>query len=180
MNGIKLNPKSLWLTKTFAWLIILLLTGFHSSGQTFRTLHIFGSPPAPGGPLVEGPDGTLYGTTTGGGTSGVGSIFKVRPDGSSFAHIYSFAGKGDGLNPNGNLVLSGNTLYGTALGGSLGSGSVFKLNTDGTGFANLYIFSTVSGPANQLELTNRDGSGPSGGLILLNGALYGTTSEGGA
>jgi uncharacterized repeat protein (TIGR03803 family) len=65
------------------------------------------------------------------------------------------------------------------LGGSLGSGSVFKLNTDGTGFANLYNFSMVSSPTSQLELTNRDGSGPSGGLVLLNGALYGTTSEGG-
>ena len=39
------------------------------------------------------------------------------------------------------LILSGNTLYGTARsGGSSGNGTVFALNTDGTGFTNLHSF----------------------------------------
>src|SRR5215831_8307035 len=46
----------------------------------------------------------------------------------------------DGANPNVS-ILSGNTLYGTAIqGGSGGSGTVFKVNTDGTGFVTLHSF----------------------------------------
>ena len=39
------------------------------------------------------------------------------------------------------LILSGNTLYGTASsGGSSGDGTVFAVNTDGTGFTTLHSF----------------------------------------
>ena len=39
------------------------------------------------------------------------------------------------------LILSGNTLYGTAYyGGSAGNGTVFALNTNGTGFTTLHTF----------------------------------------
>ena len=45
----------------------------------------------------------------------------------------------DGAYPDGTLVLSGNTLYGTAYGGgSAGNGTVFAVNTNGTGFTNLH------------------------------------------
>ncbi len=41
----------------------------------------------------------------------------------------------EGANPNAGLILSNNTLYGTAAaGGSSGAGTVFAVNTDGTGF----------------------------------------------
>jgi prepilin-type N-terminal cleavage/methylation domain-containing protein/prepilin-type processing-associated H-X9-DG protein len=41
---------------------------------------------------------------------------------------------GDGVNPYAGLILSDNTLYGTAAnGGSSGAGTVFKVKTDGTG-----------------------------------------------
>ena len=47
----------------------------------------------------------------------------------------------DGAYPHAGLILSGNTLYGTAYGGgSSGNGTVFAVNTDGTGFTNLYSF----------------------------------------
>src|SRR6266567_268132 len=47
----------------------------------------------------------------------------------------------DGANPSGNLILSGNILYGTASqGGSWGYGAVFAVNADGTGFTNLHSF----------------------------------------
>ena len=50
------------------------------------------------------------------------------------------------LVPYGGLILSGNTLYGTAqYGGSSGNGTVFAVNTDGTGFTNLYSFTAISG-----------------------------------
>src|SRR5215831_4231023 len=76
----------------------------------------------------------------------------------------------DGANPNGGLLLSNNTLYGTAYsGGSSGYGSVFAVNTDGTGFTNLHSFTGGS-----------DGANPIGGLILSSNTLYGTTANGGS
>jgi uncharacterized repeat protein (TIGR03803 family) len=68
------------------------------------------------------------------------------------------------------LILSGNTLYGTAeQGGTNSVGTVFKVNTDGTEFAVLYTFSN-----------SPDGAGPQAGLILAGNTLYGTTEGGGA
>src|SRR5712691_6052446 len=77
---------------------------------------------------------------------------------------------GDGANPSAGLILSGDTLYGTATyGGSSGWGTVFALNLDGAGFTNLYNF-TGDG----------DGANPSASLILSNNVLYGTASSGGS
>ncbi len=70
---------------------------------------------------------TLYGTTFGGGTSSNGTLFAINTDGSGFTNLYSFTGGGDGANPQTDLVLSGNTLYGTAAsGGTSGNGTVFS------------------------------------------------------
>jgi len=121
----------------------------------------------------------LYGTTEQGGHSGAGTIFAINTDGTGFTILYSFTGGSDGGHPNDALILSGNTLYGTArYGGSSGYGTVFALNTDGTGFTNLYDFSTASGNAGNAG-TNSDGAFPDGGLILAGNTLYGTTEWGG-
>jgi uncharacterized repeat protein (TIGR03803 family) len=67
------------------------------------------------------------------------------------------------------LVLSGNTLYGTAFGGgSSGNGTVFALNTDGTGFTNLHSFN------------GSDGANPQAGLVPSSNTLYGTAYQGGS
>jgi uncharacterized repeat protein (TIGR03803 family) len=67
------------------------------------------------------------------------------------------------------LILSGNTLYGTAtIGGTGFAGTVFTLSTDGTGYTNLYNFTGGD-----------DGSEPYGSLILSENILYGTTFGGG-
>ena len=76
----------------------------------------------------------------------------------------------DGANPYAGLILSGNTLYGTACGGgSSGNGTVFAVNTDGTGFTNLHSFTHLVLPG-----TNSDGANPYAGLILSGNTLYGT------
>src|SRR5438093_686676 len=70
----------------------------------------------------------------------------------------------EGANPNAGLILSNNTLYGTAAdGGSSGHGTVFAVNTDGTGFRILHDFTGGS-----------DGANPWSGLIFSGNALYGT------
>jgi uncharacterized repeat protein (TIGR03803 family) len=71
---------------------------------------------------------TLYGTTPFGGTSGNGTVFTIKTDGTGFTTLHNFTGGADGANPSAGLVLSGNTLYGTEGGGSSGNGTVFSLS----------------------------------------------------
>src|ERR1019366_5829087 len=69
---------------------------------------------------------TLYGTAIIGGSSGNGTVFKINTDSSGFTKLYSFTGGNDGARPEAGLVLSGDTLYGTAdEGGSSDNGTVF-------------------------------------------------------
>jgi uncharacterized repeat protein (TIGR03803 family) len=83
----------------------------------------------------------------------------------------------DGITPYAGLVLSGNTLYGTAFGGGIdGNGTVFSVNSDGTGFAVLHAFTAAYGA----NYTNSDGANPYAGLVLSGNTLYGTTQYGGA
>ena len=73
---------------------------------------------------------TLFGTTSGGGLLGAlssGTLFAINTDGSGYRSLYSFSGGSDGADPEADLVLAGNTLYGTAnSGGSAGAGTVFS------------------------------------------------------
>src|SRR6266566_2787823 len=89
---------------------------------------------------------TLYGTALNGGGSDNGTVFAVNTDNTGFTNLHSFSiSGGDGAFPSAGLVLSGNTLYGTASqGGSSGYGTVFVVNTDGTGFTNLHTFAASS------------------------------------
>jgi uncharacterized repeat protein (TIGR03803 family) len=71
---------------------------------------------------------TLYGTTSSDGNPGLGTVFAVNTDGTSFTVLYRFIG-GAGTEPVAGLSSLGNTLYGTTrFGGSLGDGTVFGLS----------------------------------------------------
>jgi uncharacterized repeat protein (TIGR03803 family) len=137
----------------------------------------FGSDPFGGLTAVKG---RLFGTTLLGGfttacPTGCGTVF----DGTK--SIYSFKGpsKEDGEKPNGDLLLVGNTLYGTTMGGGNDSGACSEdgyTNGCGTVFAVdikgrervVYRFKGGS-----------DGAYPKAGLVAINGTLYGTTYAGG-
>jgi len=116
-----------------------------------------------------------------------GALMKLNTDGTGLTTVYAFTGAtensyytytnsdGDGpLNP---VVISGDTLYGTAVNGGLwGNGTVFKVKADGTRFAVLYTFSTTSGLYD--DGTNNDGAVP-WGVILSGNTLYGVADRGG-
>src|SRR2546427_12315566 len=82
---------------------------------------------------------TPYGTTvlggiSGNGGSGYGTIFALNTDGAGFTNLHTFTAacprcrNSDGVYPYAGLLLSGNTLYGTAAhGGSSSNGTVFSL-----------------------------------------------------
>jgi len=148
------------------------------TAQTFTIVHSFtggsdGANPI-AGLILSG--NTLYGTAHQGGSSGDGTVFAVHTDGTGFTNLHSFINGSDGAAPYAGLILSGNTLYGTAFqGGSSGNGMVFAVNINGTGFTNLHSFTATSGSG-----ANSDGTYPSAGLILSGNTLYGTAGYGGS
>lgn len=84
---------------------------------------------------------------------GGGLVLSASTPAQTFTTLHNFtllhpthSTNSDGASPVAGLVLSGNTLYGTAIkGGSSANGTVFAVNTDGTGFTNLHSFTAISG-----------------------------------
>ncbi len=112
---------------------------------------------------------TLYGTATGGGASGAGTVFSVDSRKGTETTLYSFTGGADGGQPYGALLNVGGTLYGTALSGGGGTspygGTVFAIDAATSAETTVYQFSGSAGCFPQAGLTS------SGSL------LYGTTSS---
>lgn len=142
-----------------------------TNGTAFVTLYNFscatGDGAYPTGLILS--SNTLYGATLVGGTASRGSVFRLNTNGTLYTNLCNFASPDDGANPNGELLLSGDTLYGTAqFGGSQNFGAVFKVNTDGSGFTNLHSFTGGAGAAH-----------PYAGLVVSGNTLFGTTYLGG-
>src|SRR5690349_23166267 len=75
------------------------------------------------GNLVEGPDGNFYGTTTHGGASGSGSIFRITPSGVLTTLVSEQANPAAGL-----VIGNDGLLYGmTGAGGPFGWGTIFRM-----------------------------------------------------
>jgi uncharacterized repeat protein (TIGR03803 family) len=88
----------------------------------------------------------FYGMTSGGGSTGLGVIFKVKPDGTGYTVLTEFDGKLKGRSPNGSLYFDGTFLYGTTtIGGMNETGTIFKIKPDGSGFTKLYDFPMYKG-----------------------------------
>jgi uncharacterized repeat protein (TIGR03803 family) len=139
------------------------------AAQSYTVLHAFdgtdGS--ASVATLVQGSDGNLYGTTSSGGTFGLGTVFAATPAG-VLTSLYSFAGS-DGRFPIAGLVEgTGGTFYGTtSRGGSSDKGTVFRITSDRE-LATLHSFS------------GGDGERPLANLVQgTDGNFYGTTFSGG-
>jgi uncharacterized repeat protein (TIGR03803 family) len=143
-------------------------------GGTLTTLHSFAGHPTDGaGPqsaLIQAIDGNLYGTTTGGGTHNLGTIFKMTPDG-TFTTLHNFD-KADGVDPSGLVQATNGNFYGTTGGGGANNqGTVFEVTASGT-LTTLYNFCPHTSCA--------DGAFPTGALVqATDGNFYGTTMEGG-
>jgi uncharacterized repeat protein (TIGR03803 family) len=152
---------------------------------TLTTLHNFCSQSGcadganPGGALVQGTDGNLYGTTSAGGNpactsnSGCGTIFKITTTG-TLTTLHSFD-LTDGGNPSAGLIqATDGNFYGTTyFGGASNSncttgtcGTVFKVTPAGA-LTTLHSFDYT------------DGANPEAALIqATDGNFYGTTDNG--
>ena len=115
---------------------------------------------------MQGIDGSYYGTTQGGGLSGLGIVFKMTPSG-ALTRLISFNGT-NGANPINGLVLgSDGNFYGTtSAGGDNNSGTVFKMTPSGT-LTTLVSFTSTNRVSNPSLLQGSDGD------------FYGTTEIGG-
>jgi uncharacterized repeat protein (TIGR03803 family) len=128
----------------------------------------------PDKPLIQGGDGALYGVTSGGGTDGFGTVFRLTTNG-MFSVLYSFGAVTnwdgsalDGSQPNGLLQGNDGNFYGTtAAGGYNGNGTVFQL-TPGGALTTLVLFNGANG------------ANPEAALVQGNdGYYYGVTANGG-
>ncbi|HEV3092343.1 MAG TPA: choice-of-anchor tandem repeat GloVer-containing protein [Candidatus Cybelea sp.] len=113
-------------------------------------------------------NGSFYGTTFGGGSSAVGSIFALT--GSTLKTIYNFPNNNTGpLEPHTPLLAYDGALYGTSnIGGVYGYGTVFKVTPAG----DLTVIHSFG--------NGKDGRSPEAPLTNVNGEFYGTTSFGGS
>jgi len=123
-------------------------------------------------------DGSIYGVANIGGQYGDGVVFKLTPtlkNKYAYSVIYNFRGGSDGQYPTGiNLDAASGNLYGaTSNGGSANVGTVFRLAPSGNSWTETVLHSFTGGS---------DGAYPYSRPIVdrTTGALYGTTTSGGA
>ena len=157
-------------------------------GWILNTLYSFsagndGASPWAG--LVFGPDGALYGTTSGRNVNGLyGTVFMLRPANNpchsvlcpwNVTVLYAFSDSSGGWEPGyGNVVFdaAGNIYGSTVTGGANGAGTVYKLTHSNGNWTEsvLYNFST----------SDNGGAFPYGGVVLDSaGNVYGTAETGG-
>ena len=159
------------------------------------------------GTIVQAQTPQLWGTTTHGGASGKGTIFRMDLDGSDFQVVYSFDSI-SGSAPQGGLCLAPNgKLYGlTNSDGANGVGTLFSISHSTLQFTKLadlafgeaaypwgsmmlasdgYLYGTGIGdafrldPATDAVTFNIAPYGVTEGLVEGNGGIYGTDAYGG-
>jgi uncharacterized repeat protein (TIGR03803 family) len=176
--------------------IVVTAPTFAAADPVYTTLHAFtgGADGAlSGGDSLVRNGGIIYGVAAKGGKDscpgGCGLVYTLTPtaDPSVWQKrtIYRFAGGGKGYQPRGQLLFGKDgALYGVASRGGFansacadspdtGCGLVYKLTPPDTPGA-LWIYTVLYRFKNY-----DDGIFPIGGLVMKDGALYGTTTQGG-
>jgi len=123
--------------------------------------------------LIQGQDGSFYGTTAFGGGGNAGTVFRLTSAG-TLTNMYTFSGGSDGLGPGHLIQGRDGNFYGiTALGGA-DNGTIFRL-TSGRTLTTLYDFCSQGAFSGC-----PDGLGQGATLVQAgDGNFYGTTQFGG-
>jgi uncharacterized repeat protein (TIGR03803 family) len=154
---------------------------------TETILHAFGSSgdgQFPLAALAMDSAGNLYGTTSGGGLNGNGTVFEITRSGGVWTETviyefqYDYNGQRDGASPSAGVTFDkAGKLYGTTTGGgagtgcSSGCGTVYRLTHSKSGWKESVLHSFQGG---------KGGSYPVAGVTLIDGKFWGTTSFGGS
>jgi len=152
-----------------AVLLAYIWTAIAAPAQTITTVLNFNG--ANGGfptcALVQASDGYLYGTTHLGGTSNVGTVFKVTATG-AVTTLYSFSTTEGNLPYSGVTLASDGTVYGTTwANGAWGWGTIFSLSPGGT-LSTLHSFLEQQGGMPVVPM-----------IEDTDGNFYGVTASGG-
>lgn len=180
MNPISLSRRHALAAILVPLCLVASLPVLSHAAPTHELVASFNYPPqAPGlGNLVPMADGYYWGATLQGGAHSLGTIYKVKGDGSDQQTVLSFTGNGPtnkGALGYGGLINDGaGNLWGTTYqGGASNLGTVFKMNTS-TGVLTTVVEFTGAGGANP-------GSNPVARLTSDGlGNLWGGTTTGGA
>jgi uncharacterized repeat protein (TIGR03803 family) len=116
--------------------------------------------------LIQGADGSFFGTTQSGGPNGRGTVFRITSTG-SLTTLHAF-GSGAGADPYAGVIQDADgNLYGTTNSGASAPGTVFRLSGSGT-LDTLHTFahSDIRNPYSDL-------------IQASDGNFYGTTFSGG-
>ncbi len=163
------------------WSLAVILAGASPATvagppASVQVMHLFDGAEGGANPrarLVSGGDGSLYGTTFGGGR-GQGTVFRLSPSG-AVETVHQFSGN-DGAQPSGRLLAEG--LRGrwradggmfvgaTERGGEHDAGTIFAISRRGV----IKVLHAFNG---------QDGRAPTGVIQGSDGAFYGTTQSGG-
>jgi uncharacterized repeat protein (TIGR03803 family) len=148
---------------------------------SFHVIHSFAGSPDGSFPLAPptAVNGTLYGTTAGGGGNTLGcacgTVYAFDLATGNERIVYTFGGGIDGQEPRSALTFARGRLYGTTPAGGFGDctygapcGTVFSVELASGEERVVYRFGR-----------NPDGSDPEAPLIVADGLLYGTTRIGG-
>jgi uncharacterized repeat protein (TIGR03803 family) len=151
-------------------------TGYASTHTTLVTFTGDSHGGAPYGSLIADAHGDLFGTTSGGGAPGPGTVFEIAKtaNASTPTTLVSFNGT-NGASPVGSLIADAHgDLFGTTSGGGVNNdGTVFEIAKTAHGYA--------SSHTTLVSFNGANGAGPQGSLIAdAHGDLFGTTSVGGA
>ena len=151
----------------------------NNTGTSFKLLHRFVNSLSDGATpnaLIQDSNGNFYGTTLQGGTNGLGTLFRILPQGedsrdpstfSPYSILYNFQSQTDGL-PRGLTQASNGVLYGDAYGSNQ-NGSLYGI----TPVAGSLVYSLA------FTDTQTMGSHPDSALSHTSGILYGVTDVGG-
>jgi uncharacterized repeat protein (TIGR03803 family) len=149
----------------------------NANGTGFTNLVEFMGPPGDGafcnGIVCQ--SNMLYGTTTGGGAYGYGTLFSLASNGTNDTVLHNFDYTNGAL-PEQYVILVSNVLYGTTFYPT--SGIVYKWNIGASTYQIIHRFSPPTQNAAG-TYTNQEGETPLGGVIFNNGTLYGATIYGG-
>ncbi len=187
-----MNPQSVYLPTKLPRLLLCLMAlclvigaGFNANAQSVNLLITFDTedvgdpnppPLSPGSPkssgiIAQGRDGSLYGTTPGGGANGAGAIYRFTPSSGVMEVIYSFptVSNIDPVNAPAGLTLgTDGNFYGASIGGGTSNlGTLFRVTPSGV-LTTLHSFNGTDGAFPYAPpIEGRDGN------------FYGVTQQGG-
>ncbi len=154
-----------------------------TTGGIITILHTFGKGidgAQPNGGLLFY-RGFLWGTTSAGGNSGLGSVFALNASNNHYTLVYSFRGpsEGDGATPQNGLAVINGTIYGaTERGGTLSAGPIGCYSVGcGTVFS---LSAGVEKVVYSFQGLSSDGQYPMAGVTAASGEIFGTTSYSGS